>query len=127
MVLNYSYFNKDNNLINKEISQNLKVELNDNKLSVLKFIYKNTPTRPNSPFNEMMSFIDRMLWYCGTNDKNEYSGFTNGPLLMLDELYYSNKLKDFENCFHNSVHAISNVIFEIRLFCFLQATSNVSQ
>lgn len=97
MVLNYSYFNKDNNFIDNEISQNLKVELNDNKLSVLKFIYRNTPTRPHSPFNKMMSFIDRMLWYCGTNDKNEYSGFTNGPLLMLDELYYCNKLKDFEN------------------------------
>lgn len=97
LVLNYSYFNKDNNFIDNEISQNLKVELNDNKLSVLKFIYRNTPTRPHSPFNKMMSFIDRMLWYCGTNDKNEYSGFTNGPLLMLDELYYCNKLKDFEN------------------------------
>lgn len=97
LVLNYSYFNKDNNFIDKEISQNLKVELNDNKLSVLKFIYRNTPTRPNSPLNKMMSFIDRMLWYCGTNDKKEYSGFTNGPLLMLDELYYSNKLEDFEN------------------------------
>lgn len=96
LVLNYSYFNKDNNFIDKEISRNLKIELNDNKLSVLKFIYRNTPTRPTSPFNKMMSFINKMLWYRSASDNNEYSGFTNGLLFMFDDLYYSNKLDDYE-------------------------------
>ena len=65
-------------------------------ISVLKFIYRNTPTRPTSPFNKMMSFIDKMLRYRSASDNNEYSGFTNGLLFMFDDLYYSNKLDDFE-------------------------------
>lgn len=44
----------------------------------------------------MMSLIDKTLWYRSASDKNEYSGFTNGLLSMFDDLYYSNKLDDFE-------------------------------
>lgn len=95
-VLYYNYFKKDKNFIDKELIGELKVELIDNKLSVLKYIYRNTPTSPNSPFNKLMVFVDKMLWYRGLSDGNVYCGFTNGSTLILEGLYASGKKDEFE-------------------------------
>ncbi len=95
-VLYYNYFKKDKNFIDKELIGELKVELIDNKLSVLKYIYRNTPTSPSSPFNKLMVFVDKMLWYRGLSDGNVYCGFTNGSTLILEGLYASGKKDEFE-------------------------------
>lgn len=95
-VLYYNYFEKDDNFIEKELIDELKIELIDNKLSVLKYIYRNTPTAPNSPFSKMMSFVDKMLWYRGLTDGNAYCGFTNGSALIIEGLYASGKKNEFE-------------------------------
>lgn len=95
-VLYYNYFDKKNNFIDNDLVGNLKIELLDNRLSVLKYIYRNTPTNQESPLYKMMVFVENMLWYRGLSDGNAYCGFSNGGTLLVERLYESGKKDEFE-------------------------------
>lgn len=96
MVVFYNYFNKENNYVDVNLVGSLNIELVDNKLSVLKYIYRNLPTNPNSLLYKMMYFADNMLWYRGLSEGNEYCGFTNGSDFLIDGLYKSGKRNEFQ-------------------------------
>lgn len=95
-VLYYNYFDKKNNFIDNDLVGNLKIELLDNRLSVLKYIYRNTPTNQESPLYKMMVFVENMLWYRGLSDGNVYCGFSNGGAVLVERLYESGKKDEFE-------------------------------
>lgn len=95
-VVWFNYENMSDNVVDPSIKKDLKIELVDNKLSVLKYIYRNTPTDSKSPFSKMMSFCDNMLWYRGLSDGNTYCGFTNGASSLVEKLYESGKTMEFE-------------------------------
>ena len=95
-VLSYNYFNKQENFIDKGLTGDLVVELLDNKLSVVKYIYRNTPTNPDSLLYKMMTFVENMLWYRGLSDGNAYCGFTNGGANLVEKLYESGKKDEFQ-------------------------------
>ena len=96
VVLQYNYFHKKNNFIDTSIVDNLNIELLDNRLSILKYIYRNTPTNQDSPLYKMITFVEKMLWYRGLSDGNAYCGFTNGGALLVERLYESGKKDEFE-------------------------------
>ena len=95
-VLNYNYFDKQENFVDKRLTGDLAVELLDNKLSVVKFIYRNTPTNPDSLLHKMMNFVENMLWYRGLSEGNAYCGFTNGGADLVEKLYESGKKDEFQ-------------------------------
>ena len=95
-MLYYNYFDKKNNFIDNDLVGNLKIELLDNRLSVLKYIYRNTPTKQESPLYKMMVFAENMLWYRGLSDGNAYCGFSNGGAALVERLYESGKKDEFE-------------------------------
>lgn len=95
-VLYYNYFDKKNNFIDNDLVGNLKIELLDNRLSVLKYIYRNTPTNLKSLLYKMMIFVENMLWYRGLSDGNAYCGFSNGGAALVERLYESGKKDEFE-------------------------------
>lgn len=97
-VLFYDYFNKKNNFIRKDFLYNLHLdEITDNRLSVIKFIYRNSLTNSIPILTKLMNFCNNMLWYRGLSDGNTYSGFTNGSSNLTDMLFESNKLNEFED------------------------------
>ena len=95
-VLYYNYFEKNKNYIDASLAGNLKIELIDNRLSVIKYIYRNTPTNKESPFYKMMVFVENMLWYRGLSDGNAYCGFSNGGADLVEKLYESGKKDEFQ-------------------------------
>ena len=95
LVLDFNYFDKKHRFVDKSISGDLVIELLDNKLSVVKYIYRNRPTN-NSPLSQMMQFCDNMLWYRSLSDGNMYCGFSNGGSGLVVKLYESGKIHDFE-------------------------------
>lgn len=97
MVLYYNYFNEKDNYIDDEIRQDLNIELIDNKLSVIKYIYRSTPANPESPLTKMMVFCENMLWYRSLSDGNAYCGFKNGGAELSEVLYESGKKIEFKN------------------------------
>ena len=64
--------------------------------SIIKYIYRNTPTNQDSPLYKMMIFVENMLWYRGLSDGNAYCGFSNGGTLLVEGLYSSGKKEEFK-------------------------------
>lgn len=95
-VLFYNYFEKKENFVDKNLVGNLQIELLDNKLSIIKYIYRNTPTNQESPLYKMMIFVENMLWYRGLSEGNTYCGFSNGATILVEGLYNSGKKEEFQ-------------------------------
>ena len=95
-VIDYYYFDESHRYIKPEIQGSLSVELVDNKLSVIKYLYRNQPAADIPDIHKMVSFCENMLWYRSLSDGNAYAGFTNGRALLTENLYQSGKLPDFE-------------------------------
>lgn len=96
LVLDYVYTDRDRQFVDQELCGNLKIELVDNKLSVVKYIFRNTPTDYQPVFTKMIRFCEGMLWYRSLSEGNMYCGFTNGSGNLMEKLYESGKLHDFE-------------------------------
>ncbi len=96
VLVDYDYFRKDKQYVNPKILNGLNINLIDNKLSVLKYIYRNTPSNTVPALSEMMNFCDNMLWYRILSDGNMYAGFTNGISDLLELIYQSGKLNEFQ-------------------------------
>ena len=96
LVLDFNYFDRKHRFVDKSISGDLVIELLDNRLSVVKYIYRNRPTNNESPLSKMMQFCENMLWYRSLSDGNMYCGFSNGGSGLVERLYESGKIHDFE-------------------------------
>lgn len=96
-VIDYYYFEQDSQYVDTDLINGLKIELLDNKLSVVKYIYRNMPTNNDAPLTKMMHFCENMLWYRSLSDGNSYCGFTNGRAILTERLYESGRIHDFED------------------------------
>lgn len=96
-VLFFNYFDKSNNFIDKSLKNNLNISLIDNQLSVVKYIFNNTPTDPTSLLNKMMTFVNNMLWYRSLSNGNEFGGFTTNGFPLFDAIYNKSNIDDFSN------------------------------
>lgn len=95
-VIDYNFFDSNVRYIDKSIVGELNIELIDNKLSIIKYIYRNTPTNASAPMTKMMRFVDNMLWYRSLSEGNMYCGFSVGGASLVDKLYESGMIRDFE-------------------------------
>lgn len=95
-IIHFDYFNRENNYLDRDVVGDLRIELLDNRLSVIKYIYRNSPVNNDSPLYKMMVFVDNMLWYRGLSDGNNYCGFTNGAASLIESLYVSGKKDEFQ-------------------------------
>lgn len=96
VVIDYNFFDINVRYLDKTLIGEMNIELVDNKLSILKYIYRNTPTNVSSPLTKMMQFVDNMLWYRSLSEGNMYCGFSVGGSSLVERLYESGKIKDFE-------------------------------
>lgn len=96
-VLYYNYFNKEDNHIDPAVQGSLNIELVDNQLSILKFIYRNTPQNTYPPLTKMIQFCENMLWYRSLSEGSSYAGFQNGGSLLEEILYENGKREEFES------------------------------
>jgi hypothetical protein len=96
LLLDYAYADGGSRMVDRELCGDLTIELIDNRLSVVKYIYRNTPTGYQPVLAKMMRFCEGMLWYRSLSEGNAYCGYTNGGALLTEKLYESGKLHDFE-------------------------------
>lgn len=93
-ILYFHFFERKNNFISLDIPLN--VELEENTLSVVKYIYRSVPQTSIPVISKMVQFADNMLWYRSLSEGNNYCGFRNGVGSLIGKLYESGKLKEFE-------------------------------
>lgn len=96
-AIKYFYLLEDEELryINNDIIKGLNIDLPDNKLSVIKYIYRNTPTNTVPAITKLVVFCENMLWYRSLSDGNTYAGFTNGGSTLAETIFQHGSLEDF--------------------------------
>lgn len=97
LLIDYTYFNPEACYIKPGLVAELNINLPDNKLSILKYIYRNTPTNSVPSVSKVISFVERMLWYRSLSDGNNYAGFQTGPGVLDEEIFASGKVREFES------------------------------
>lgn len=96
VILDYHYFDNNKQFIDDSVKKNLNIYLIDNKISVVKYIYRNTISNEDSPITKIVQFVEGMLWYRSLSDGNNYAGFTNGATSLDEALYLNGQIKNFE-------------------------------
>lgn len=95
-LLDYDYSDGGVRSVSPELAPNLRVALSDNRVSVLKYVWRSTPTdQLPSPIVSMLRFVEGMLWFRSLSDGNSYLGFANGNSTLVQMLYRSGKLREF--------------------------------
>ena len=108
-LIEYHYFDPSRQSVPKSLVGDLTIDLVDNKLSVIKYIYRNTPTNKVPVISQLVQFCERMLWYRSLSDGNMFAGFQNGAAQLDEILYSSGKCGEFrafleENDIHYDLH-----------------------
>lgn len=97
MILDYDYMDRSRRFIKKDLVGSLNVDLPDNRLSVIKYIVRNTPTNAVPPMCRLVDFCSGMLWYRSLSDGNDYAGFHSGPDNLDEGIYRSGRLDEFQS------------------------------
>lgn len=95
-VVDYRFCDPDKQFVDENFVGALNIELTDNKLSVVKYIYRNRPTGTNPILDKMMQFCDNMLLYRCLSDGNTFAGFTNGGANLFKVIYEKEALEEFK-------------------------------
>lgn len=98
VLICFNYFSNidEERFVDTSLKNSLNIDLSDNKLSVLKYIYRNTPTNPSSPITKLINFCENMLWYRSLSKGNSYMGFTVGAFTLTEVIRENNKLDEFQ-------------------------------
>ena len=96
LVVRYDFNDKKSLEVDSGVVGNLNVELPDNHLSVVKYLYRNLNKTAIPALTKLVQFCEGMLWYRSLSDGNTYAGFTNGTRDIFEVICSSNKLKDFQ-------------------------------
>lgn len=95
-VVRWNYGDRNDQWFDRSEFGDLKVDLLDNKLSIVKYLHRNIPSNQSPLLAAMMDFFDRMLWFRKVDTGNEYAGYTNGVSQLAEGLFVHRKLEDFQ-------------------------------
>ena len=99
VVIRYDYDRNVNTIINLYGAETLDKELNNHKISFVKYIIRNAnldkSNHNNVVFNEFFNFVNKMLFFRSLKE-NEYIGFKNGSDYLFNVIVNENKLNEFE-------------------------------
>jgi len=96
-LLNYHYGKPERQFVAPELCGNLDTRLPDNKLSILKYIYRNTPTDFSPILTKLMRFCEGMLWFRSLSDGDGYCGLTNDQPTLEQMLHESGQIVQFQD------------------------------
>ena len=86
---------EEEQFVDRSLVGDLNIDLPDNRLSIVKYIYRNTPTNTVPGITKVVKFCENMLWYRSLSDGNSFSGFTNGGSKPSEMLYQNGKVEEF--------------------------------
>lgn len=71
-------------------------KISDNHISIIKYIYANSPAGANSIISQLVNFVNGMLWFRCLNNGNRYSGIRSDNQSIDLEIIKNNKIDDFQ-------------------------------
>lgn len=97
VVVKHVDYNNEETIVNIKGAENLRIDLLDHNLSILKYIYKNTPANKESPITKIVEFAEKMLWFRCLSEGTSFIGYIPGSTSMDEIVIKNNKLDDFQN------------------------------
>lgn len=97
VVIEHVYNDKGKTIVNIKGVENLRIDLLGPNLSILKYIYKNTPADKESPVTKIVEFAENMLWFRCVSKGNHFIEYKLGGDSMDALIINNNKLEDFQN------------------------------
>lgn len=94
VVVQHIDYNDEKTIVRVKGAENLRTDLLDHNLSILKYIYKNTPVDKDSPITKIVEFAENMLWFRCLSEGNHFIGYTPGSDSMDALIINNNKLAD---------------------------------
>lgn len=100
-LVDWEYHSGGSHYVDKIVAGNLALDLNDDKLSVIKYIYKNTPTGHSLEISDLMNFVTNMLWFRNL-DTRSYAGIRPGETNIVATMKEHDALPQLETflCHH---------------------------
>lgn len=78
-------------------ASDLRIDVRDGPLSVLRFISSNTDQLEGSPVSKVVDFVKGMLYVRSVQDGNTYIGLTRGSEQIQDYIVHNGYTEDFNN------------------------------
>ena len=102
VVVKHIVFNENETVVNVKGVENLRIDLLDPNLSILKYIYKNTPADKDSPVTKIVEFAEKMLWFRCLSEGTSFIGYIPGSTSMDEIIIKNNKLEEFQKFLLNN-------------------------
>lgn len=96
LLIKYDFNNKKNRIINIEEAKTLNWKIDNEDLSVLKYIYNNTVLNKDNVINKLFDFVNGMLWFRSV-DFNGFIGLRSTSELLNNIIIDNHKTKDFND------------------------------
>lgn len=97
--VNWDYTESSTRFVKSGLAGSLNIELPDDKLSVIKYISKNTPTGVAAEVSELTDFISNMLWFRQL-DGRFYAGIRPGEADIVTTIQEHDALSNLEEFLH---------------------------
>jgi hypothetical protein len=94
-IVNWNYGPSGRNFVERESIGDLQINLPDDKLSVVKYIARNTPTGTVPAVSELMDFVTHMLWFRNLDTRN-YAGMQPGENNIVKTMHDHSALPKLE-------------------------------
>ena len=95
VIVDWDYASSGNHYVDSESTGGLRVDLTGDKLSVVKFIARNTPTGVALGVSDVIDFVSRMLFFRNL-DSRTYAGLQPGEADTVQTIYEHNALHKLE-------------------------------
>ena len=101
VIVDWDYASSGKHYVDSESIGGLHVDLADDKLSVVKFIARNTPTGVALGVSDVIDFVSRMLFFRNL-DSRTYAGLLPGEAGTVQTIYEHNALPKLERFLQNN-------------------------
>lgn len=94
--LDYDYLDESKRLFAKVLHLPRFLALNDNQVSIIKYIYENTSDDVNKPLRNLVDFAKNMLWLRCSQFNFDYAGYTSEDWTLASLIQKTNSLKGLQ-------------------------------
>lgn len=97
--IEYDHNNPDGYFLDSRFAGDLMIENLKGEISVLKYIKSRTPSNKVPVLDQLMDFVERMLWYRCLSNGNDYAGFKTGNAVLAKAIKELGLVKELEAFF----------------------------
>lgn len=88
----------DYEVLKRECAENLRIEIEDGPLSVLRYVWANTVQKEDSPVRAVIEFVEGMLYFTSNPSGNSSIGLGSTPQKISEYIIDNGLEHDFQEC-----------------------------